>query len=127
MNTMWNVVNLSIAGFALYQIGQADPSMMSADRIIGEHQRFEKLFLINAGLDILYMGAGGWMIHHSNKSSKRADLLKGYGQSIILQGAFLFVFDLALYFIQANNRLRFAAVLDTISLLPGEIKMTIPL
>jgi hypothetical protein len=127
MNTMWNVVNLSIAGYALYQLGHADPGMLSADQILQDHRRFENLFLINAGLDILYMGAGGWMIHRSGRSEKKADLLKGYGQSIILQGAFLFVFDLAMYLVQANTRLRFAPVLDTISLLTGEIKLTIPL
>jgi hypothetical protein len=34
-------------------------------------------------------------------------LLLGYGNSIILQGAFLFVFDAVMWGIQRNNRLGF--------------------
>jgi hypothetical protein len=45
------------------------------------------------------MGAGLLMRHFSSNSEKRGDLLKGYGNAVILQGGFLLVFDMAMYFI----------------------------
>jgi hypothetical protein len=36
------------------------------------------------------------------KSGKRTDLLRGNGNSLILQGGFLLVFDLALYAVMHN-------------------------
>jgi hypothetical protein len=38
---------------------------------------------------------------------KKQDLLKGYGNSVILQGGFLMIFDLVMWGIQRNHRLEF--------------------
>jgi hypothetical protein len=99
MNLFWNVVNLSIAGFALYSSYSTDVSLMSEGELLARHLKTEKLFLINSGLDVGYMGAGLLMRHFSSNSEKRGDLLKGYGNAVILQGGFLLVFDMAMYFI----------------------------
>ena len=99
MNLFWNVVNLSIAGFALYSSYSTDVSLMSEGELLARHLKTEKLFLINSGLDVGYMGAGLLMRRLSANSEKRGDLLKGYGNAVILQGGFLLVFDMVMYFI----------------------------
>lgn len=99
MNLFWNVVNLSIAGFALYSNYSTDVSLMSEGELLAKHIKTERLFLINSGLDVGYMGAGLLMRHLSSNSEKRGDLLKGYGNAVVLQGGFLLVFDMAMYFI----------------------------
>lgn len=99
MNLFWNVVNLSIAGFALYGNYSTDVSLMSEGELLAKHLKTERLFLINSGLDVGYMGAGLLMRHLSSNSEKRGDLLKGYGNAVILQGGFLLVFDMVMYFI----------------------------
>jgi len=99
MNLFWNVVNLSIAGFALYSNYSTDVSLMSEGELLAKHIKTERLFLINSGLDVGYMGAGLLMRHLSTNSEKRGDLLKGYGNAVILQGGFLLVFDMVMYFI----------------------------
>ena len=99
MNLFWNVVNLSIAGFALYSSYSTDVSLMSEGELLAKHLKTERLFLINSGLDVGYMGAGLLMRHLSTNSEKRGDLLKGYGNAVILQGGFLLVFDMVMYFI----------------------------
>lgn len=99
MNLFWNVVNLSIAGFALYSNYSTDVSLMSEGELLARHLKTERLFLINSGLDVGYMGAGLLMRHLSSNSEKRGDLLKGYGNAVILQGGFLLVFDMVMYFI----------------------------
>lgn len=99
MNLFWNMVNLSIAGIALYSLYSTDLITAGTEEILAKHLKTEKLFLINSGLDVGYMGAGFLMRHLSGRAEKRADLLRGYGNAVILQGGFLLVFDMAMYFI----------------------------
>jgi hypothetical protein len=106
MNLMWNTVNMGIAAFGL--LSGAPEFSNQVSEVIANHRKIENLYLINSGLDILYMAGGAYMIHRSSSSEKRADLLKGYGQSVILQGGFLLVFDTALWLIQRNLRLNWS-------------------
>lgn len=112
MNLFWNTVNLSIAGFALYNNFTTNISSMTAAEMMREHSKIERLYLINAGLDVLYVGTGFLLKHFAENNSKRHDLLKGYGNSVILQGIFLFLFDLVMYGIQRSNRLDFGTSLQ---------------
>jgi hypothetical protein len=107
MNLMWNAVNLGIAGYALYSFSQNDPLTMTAAEMLRDHVKKENLFLINAGLDLIYIGGGLYMRHLASQGYKRAEMLKGYGTSVILQGGFLMVFDLAMYIIQRQHRLSY--------------------
>jgi hypothetical protein len=105
MNLFWNCVNLTIAGIGLYSNISADPLMMSGPDMLQEHIKYERIYLINAGLDILYMGGGLALRHYSSRSDKRSEMLAGYGKSVIIQGAFLLIFDLAMFGFQYNHRL----------------------
>ena len=107
MNLFWNTVNLSIAGYALYSNSMLDISAMGADEIMDKHTGTERILLINTALNVGYIGTGLLMRHFSGRSEKHGDLLKGYGNSVILQGSFLFVFDLVLYGILRNQRIDF--------------------
>lgn len=107
MNLFWNTVNLGIAGFALINNLNPDVSLLSEQQIIKKHFNSEKLFLINAGLDLIYISGGAFMINRSRGSVKRPELLKGYGQSVILQGSFLLVFDAIMWGVQRNHRIEF--------------------
>jgi hypothetical protein len=107
MNLFWNVVNLSIAGFALYGNYTTDASMMNGQEMLAKHLKTENILLINSVLDVGYIGAGFLMRHLSAGSAKREDLLKGYGNSVIMQGAFLLVFDLVMYGFLRDYRVDF--------------------
>lgn len=97
MNAGWNLVNLGIASFALYGISQIDASGLSYSESLTELQNLDKILLLNAGLDVGYMAAGAWLWERGSR--KNSHRLKGYGKSLVLQGAFLFTFDLILYFL----------------------------
>jgi hypothetical protein len=113
MNFFWNTVNLSIAGFAIYNNYTTDILGLSAEELMSKHIKTENLLLINSALDLGYIGTGFLLRHLSNSSVKRGDLLKGYGNSLILQGSFLLVFDAVLYGILRSQRMDF---LDTINM-----------
>lgn len=103
MNIYWNIVNLGLAGSGLYSAITADPASFDLAASISEQAKMEKLLLFNAGLDIGYMAAGLWMMERSKNIQKNPELWEGFGKSVILQGAFLFVFDLALFAILNTN------------------------
>ena len=104
MNLFWNIVNLSIAGFALYSNYSTDLLSLGDGEIMTKHLKTERLFLINSGLDVAYTDAGILMRHLGTGSERRGDLLKGYGNAVILQGGFLLVFDIVMYFIFRDIR-----------------------
>ena len=107
MNLFWNGVNLAIAGFALYSNLSADYSAWDMEKILDRQWKTQRLFLINAGLDVVYMGTGWLLKRIAYKYPKQETRLTGYGNSVILQGAFLFVFDLVLYAVQRSHRMDF--------------------
>jgi hypothetical protein len=69
----------------------------SAFDMYGLQTDLDKVLLFNAGLDLAYIAGGFWLVERSKNADKRPERLKGYGQSVILQGAFLFAFDIAFY------------------------------
>jgi len=115
MNLFWNVVNLSIAGVALYSNLSTDYSLLSGTELFEKQLKNQRLYLINGGLDVLYMGTGFLLRYLAPNYPKNEDRLRGYGNSVILQGAFLFVFDLVLYGLQRGHRNTF---LDQLSIAP---------
>lgn len=129
MNLFWNTVNLSIAGFALYSNLTRDISAMTGPEMLDQHTRMENLYLINAGLDVLYIGAGFYLKHLGTQKPHKQDLLNGYGHSVIFQGGFLFLFDLVMYGLQHTHRMDFAENIQ-VSFLPAlpalQVGLTIP-
>ncbi|MBN1386828.1 MAG: hypothetical protein JW965_00165 [Bacteroidales bacterium] len=128
MNLFWNVVNASIAGFALYSNYTTDISSFSQQELLEKLVKTENILLINAGLDVGYIGAGFLLKHLSTKYPNRSSMLKGYGNSIILQGGFLLVFDVILYGILRADRIDFLNNIN-LALLPEGfgIGLSIPL
>ena len=96
MNAIWNVVNLGIAGLGYFTLGGPETEVLSG---WGENVSFEKILLFNAGLDVGYVLGGLYLRERARRPDADTDRLRGYGNSIVLQGGFLFVFDLVNYFI----------------------------
>lgn len=101
-NAMWNVVNLGIAAFGYFNAAGSDPNSMTATQILNEYSSLQNFLLLNAGLDVAYMVTGLYLKERA-KNSSNPDRLRGYGNSLLLQGGFLLAFDAALYFIHQNN------------------------
>ena len=117
MNALWNGVNLALAGGALYSISRTDPAAFGLYETFNEQQKIQKILLFNAGLDVGYMSYGLYLRERSKHFSDpvKADKRRGWGKSIILQGAFLFVFDLGTYFVLAGNNEDLQRILEGFS------------
>lgn len=103
MNALWNGVNLAIAGIGYFSIVGQDPASWDLATSFQKHQSFQKILLFNAGLDLGYIAGGLYLTERAKRAGVNQDRLRGFGKSIMLQGGFLFVFDLVNYFI-ANGR-----------------------
>ncbi|MBX7097271.1 MAG: hypothetical protein K1X89_06150 [Myxococcaceae bacterium] len=87
----WNVVNEVLAGVALGSLVRSDPGALDFQQSLNEGLGLEKTYLFNAGLDVAYLAAaGGLMLWGRLDDSPR---LTGLGNALLLQGAFLLVFD----------------------------------
>jgi hypothetical protein len=124
MNAAWNLVNAGIAG--LGWLGSSKTQPLPVSEALRQHQRIENLYLINSGLDLLYITSGIIMIHQSSHYPAHADRLRGYGQSIILQGTFLLLFDLYMYGIQNHHRRRHAPIVSRLHISPGSMVFQLP-
>ena len=106
-NIGWNTVNLALAVPGLVGAIREDTSSMTLGKSIQISQRHKIMFAFNAGLDVGYIVMGAWMMERGeNRSDPR---FIGFGRSMIIQGGYLLVFDLALWMLRQHRENRFFA------------------
>jgi hypothetical protein len=62
-----------------------------------------------------YMAGGAYLIERSKNTEKNPERLRGFGESIILQGAFLFAFDIGTYLVHRGHNESLQFLLDGLS------------
>ncbi len=100
MNAAWNVINLGIASIGFLGIPEMSEALTYPE-MLNEMRNFDRILLINAGLDLLYIGAGSYLLNRGLKKNNHRFI--GYGRSVMLQGGFLLLFDLILYLRHSPN------------------------
>ncbi|MEM8890146.1 MAG: hypothetical protein AAGD28_19385 [Bacteroidota bacterium] len=103
MNLFWNLVNLGIAGAALYGNSQVDPGALSLFESLKEQDKLEKILWFNVALNGSYILGGAWLKERAKSATNRPERLKGYGNSLMLQGGFLLVYDLVHVLVQQSQ------------------------
>lgn len=103
MNASWGIVNLGIALPGL--LGKEKTSATIYD-LQKNQTKIEKLFLANAILDVAYISGGFYLKEYSKNQPdiKKQERFNGFGNSVIIQGAGLMVFDLAMTILNNRNR-----------------------
>lgn len=103
MNVAWNVLNLGIAGAGIVAESRAVPAT-NLESALAAQRRLESTLTLNIGLDAAYMAAGWALLERAQRGGPQAERWTGYGSSLILQGGFLFVFDIGFLLFQRQNR-----------------------
>ncbi len=91
-NAAWNVVNLGIAvagGVGVAQRTRAGPPDLAT--LERQHRGLQTALAVNLGLDAVYIGTGAVM--WGAGGDVRGLDVASMGRSLVLQGAFLVVFD----------------------------------
>jgi hypothetical protein len=86
----WGVIDAAIA---LAGQRSAERKQITATPLVEvQHARsLRRLLWLNAGLDVGYMAGGLWLARAKGRANA---VWAGHGWGIVIQGAFLFVFDL---------------------------------
>lgn len=96
MNAAWNVVNLAIA-YGGYRAARKERGKeRTCGDMLNHYESNKRLYLMNAGLDILYLGSG-YVLNDQSIYSRQPEMLRGFGKAIMLQGGFLLIFDSVMF------------------------------
>lgn len=118
MNVMWGAVNLAIAGLGYWGAAKEKINNPVLADVLKHQNRVQKTYLINAGLDVIYIAAG-LIMNKTSDNQKKPEKFKGYGNSIMLQGGFLLIFDAINYAIHKKHGKQLKGMANNISINGG--------
>lgn len=124
MNLIWNVVNLGIAGAGYYFTAKGEMPE-NASELLNDQVSFQKTLLFNAGLDLAYIASGFYLMERAKNTTNKPERLKGYGKSVILQGSFLFVFDIILHTVHSKQSSQISDFLSHVQIGPNQVGVVI--
>lgn len=101
MNLVWGAANFGTALISFAGTQRNRMKKMSAAETLKEQQKIEKIFRINEIFDVVYLGAGVYLKVVGD--SRNSPIMKGYGESVLMQGGFLLVFDAIMYHAEKGN------------------------
>lgn len=121
-NLAWNGVNLLLAGIG-YVTARRPPNDASFGGLIQSHEDNKRSLLLNAGLDLAYVTGGFWMLDVADRQGN-PDAFTGWGTSLVLQGMFLFTFDIAFFLVQNRwGKRHLHPILDRIELTGNGVRI----
>lgn len=103
MNASWGIINLGIALPGLLSRSKQTTSIYDLQK---NQTKIEKLFLANAILDVAYISGGFYLKEYATNQVeiKKQERFNGFGNSIIIQGVGLMIFDVAMTILNNNHR-----------------------
>jgi len=101
MNCAWAFVNAVLAAVGILRTHPGHPPAgFSPAAALADMHLTGQIFLFNAALDVGYLLVALWLLNRATyPSARRPERLYGYGRSVQLQGAFLLVFDVVMWWI----------------------------
>lgn len=125
MNTMWGAVDGGIALLGQLAVRRQLRQPLKIAAAYERYKRDKRAYAINAGLDLLYMGAGTLLLN--NSASQQGDtraMNAGYGKSLLLQGFALLVFDNVMLWQHRRNTDRWDTIMDEIRITGSSLSCT---
>ena len=123
-NIYWNTVNFVLAGSSLFFAKKSTD--LNYTQTLKAYHSTESLFLLNTGIDVGYIAAGLYLRERGKTATdiKSTDRFLGYGKSLILQGGFLFVFDLTAYALNKRQSKVLYDIPVSLSFAPNQMRVT---
>jgi hypothetical protein len=90
----WGAIDAAIALFGDYFARRRKARLshpLAPDVVARETRNLRRILWFNAGLDVFYVLGGVWLARGKGRSSAQ---WRGHGRGIVVQGVFLFMFDL---------------------------------
>ena len=109
MNVMWGGINLGFAALGYLSLKNKDG--LSLVQSLKQQIGIEKTYLLNIGLDAGYVVTGLYLKERA-KSRLNPQKLKGWGESIMLQGAALFLLDATMFTVHNMHSKKLYKMMD---------------
>lgn len=120
-NITFGSINLAISGLGLWRVHSEARRRYTPGQTVKRLNATQRILLFNAGLDLAYVAYGLYTRERAFRyTGAKADKLRGTGNSLLVQGAFLTVFDFVQYALQRRNAKRLDGRLETLSFAPTE-------
>jgi MFS family permease len=105
-NAAWNTVNLALGIAGLVSNGRRLPKAKTIAEARKLSRRTMRTYAVNAVLDVVYIAAGTLMAELGRQYGQAR--VQGYGSAVILQGAWLFAFDVGMMIAHGRARAKLA-------------------
>jgi hypothetical protein len=102
MNVIWGATNALIAYAGYKGASKEADEHRTMDDALHRYESVKRLYLINAGLDVLYIGSGAVINAYADDMNHSA-MWHGYAKSFMLQGAVLLLFDGTMYALHSRQ------------------------
>ena len=105
MNVFWNVVNIGLAVPGYLKAHKANSDLSEGKTNLAQ-RKTEQIFLLNTCLDVAYVSSGVLLMQRAQQlglQEPQGQRLNGYGKSLLVQGGFLFLFDLSAYCVHKEH------------------------
>ena len=102
MNVMWNTVNIGLAVPGYIRAKNANLGLNEAQSWAAQHKT-QRIFLVNSAMDLGYLASGLVLKQQNSTDASKQAQFEGYGNSLLLQGGFLLLFDLSAYWIHQHH------------------------
>ena len=93
MNFNWNIVNGAIAGLGYWSVCRRKKKSWNFSSLEKEKKKLKTSLAVNMGLDVVYIVSGILLNRAGHNSLSNSELKIGYGNSLMMQGGFLLIFD----------------------------------
>jgi hypothetical protein len=125
----WGGINTAIAagGLLLGGRGEAPHTLSEA---VGREERWNRILLVNVGLNAGYMMTGAALVMASHRGLERGDEVRGHATAVILQGLGLLVLDGVAWWESRDRLQETRSLLDRLewgALPSGGVGVSIPL
>lgn len=115
MNVMWSAINIGLALPGYFKARNSN-SQISLRNTLRKQSETEQAFLFNTGLDIAYVTAGFLLKSEGKHNIPKQAQFNGFGNGLLLQGGFLFLFDLSAYIIHRHHATLLNPTLDRLTM-----------
>mgnify|MGYP000931533601 FL=1 len=103
MNVLWGAVNTGIALFGMAGVKKEMTAKYYYKEAYNKYTANKKLYLINAGLDVLYIAGGVGLNEYGRTAGRDRAIFQGFGKSIAIQGIALLLFDNIMFAAHQRN------------------------
>ena len=115
MNVMWSAINIGLALPGYFKARNSN-SQISLGNTFRKQSETEQAFLFNTGLDIAYVTTGFLLKSEGKHNIPKQAQFNGFGNGLLLQGGFLFLFDLSAYIIHRHHATLLNPTLDRLTM-----------